>query len=341
MDAAISAPQNSHLQFEWKTLEQSPEQSELITSKQNLEYITNDPMYNTIRKAVLPYVNLQSRFKLQDALKLAEIDSKYHICPRSSMYKFVPSLIQYRSDLMIDTIDMGGGPAGFTEYIQFRYVNAMTIGMKKTWDIQVIDRHRIIPIYGSDYSGDVSKQWKDFNLAVQSQFVAGVDFGSGVSDSDYMSIVQLYLLAQNLKDGASAILQIQTTWTQIMMEMIYVATQLFQKVVLFQPLVSGSDSNEIFLVLRIARSERLDHLVNLKSLIDSVPNDKSNIKGFVKTKIPEKFIDQYNQIKKEFLELQIETLSEIQNYLRILDIQPKQNIDIANKLAEWALPDSY
>jgi hypothetical protein len=156
-----------------------------------------------------------------------------------------------------------------------------------------------------------------------------------------MSILQLYLLAQNLKDGASAILQIRTTWSQMMMETIYVSTQLFQKVVLFQPLISGSDTNELFLVLKIARSERLDHLVNMKTLIDSVPNDKNIVKGFVKTKIPEKFIEQYNQIKKEFLELQIETLSEIQNYLRVLDIQPKQNIDISTKLAEWALPDSY
>jgi len=126
----------------------------------------------------------------------------------------------------------------------------------------------------------------------------------------------------------------------MMLETIYLATQMFDQVYLFQPLVSGSDSDEIYLILKNALSERKDYYIPLQNLMNKIP-DFDKIKGFLSSPLPQSFIQEILQKKNIFIDKQVETLSEIQNYLRLYNNPKLSEVDVQLKLAEWALPDAY
>jgi hypothetical protein len=180
---------------------------------------------------------------------------------------------------------------------------------------------------------------------LQGQFVETLEFisasGTKTTDKpDLMAWIELYIILVTIQDGANAILRLETTWSQMMMEVIYVATQTFDQVYLFQPLVSGSDSNEIFLVLKNALSERKEYFASMSKLMSKIP-DINKIKSILSSPLPEQFVDTMEQKKKEFLMIQTETLSEIQNHFYLNYSVEKKMDDIQLKLAQWALPDAY
>ena len=342
----------SNIIFEWNASSVQDNLSELEIKRNNLLTIMNNPIYSTVRQIVLPYTSLKSRFFYQDALKLAEMDMIYKVCPRNPILTYVPSLIAYSFSQRINTADLGGGPGGFLEYVQFRYPSAITGGMTKRissqddgWDLSKIDAHRLIRYPGEDYSGDILSQWLPFIEMLQGQFVETLEFisasGTKTTDKpDLMAWIELYIILVTIQDGANAILRLETTWSQMMMEVIYVATQTFDQVYLFQPLVSGSDSNEIFLVLKNALSERKEYFASMSKLMSRIP-DINKIKSILSSPLPEQFVDTIEQKKKEFLMIQTETLSEIQNHFYLNHSVEKKMDDIQLKLAQWALPDAY
>jgi hypothetical protein len=126
-----------------------------------------------------------------------------------------------------------------------------------------------------------------------------------------------------------------------MYQVVYFATQTFEQVHLFQPLVSGSDSDEIFLVLEQARYNRKDYYLALQNLFKSIPTDLNIVDGFIANPLPNDFLKQMLEIKNRFVEMQSATLLEMQKYLRDGEIGPRKKIDIVKKLLEWSLPDPY
>jgi hypothetical protein len=69
--------------------------------------------------------------------------------------------------------------------------------------------------------------------------------------------------------------------------------------------------------------------------------DINKIKSILSSPLPEQFVDTMEQKKKEFLMIQTETLSEIQNHFYLNYSVEKKMDDIQLKLAQWALPDAY
>lgn len=301
---------------------------------------------SSCREMVLPYTALKSRFHFQDALKLAEIDSVFKVCPRTPLSPYFPSLLAYSTGMLSTFIDIGGGPGAYTEYLQFRYVNSMTMGFTQrtnAWDLKVLDPHRLIRFYGQNNQGDLVTQWKDFLKSAQKQFMYGADFVSATTKfenvlPDFQAFLEFYLLISTIKDGASGILRMDATWSEFMKQIVYFSTQCFEEVHLFQPLVSGSDSDEIFLILKHSRTSRKDYFIALNSLFDNVP--KEDIFGFLKSDIPNKFEKDFDNAKSLFLEIKIKTLLQIQKYMSndTEDNLPK-DIEPKLKLAEWSLPD--
>jgi hypothetical protein len=355
MDAELKSIPSTELSFDWIKSLSSHIQSELEMIRDGLGPVRNDPNYNLVRKIVLPYTTLKSRFKYQDSLKIAEIDSIHKVCPRSPLAPYFPSLLAYTSSILVSSIDIGGGPCAYTEYFQFRYVNSMTMGFSPTgyglgrgWDLSILDPHKLIRFYGEDYTGDLLSQWKDFVKAAQQQFMAGVNFVSATSKSeslhDLHTLLQLYLTLLTIKDGANAIIRFHATWSDFLVQILYLATQTFEKVNIFQPLVSGSDSDELFLVLKHAKYNRKDYYISLNELFQNIPVDLQTIHGFIQSRLPDSFLDQIHQIKNDFVQMQVETLSKIQMHLREINDVSSQNTEsviIPNKLSEWSLPDAY
>jgi hypothetical protein len=346
----INAPHSSSLVLDWiKTQSSQPIiQSEKELLRNSLQSIKTDPNYKKIREIVLPYTRLKSRFSSQDSLKLAEIDSLYQVCPRSPLSPYFPSLLAYTSSILVNSIDIGGGPEAYTEYYQFRYVNSMTMGFSSRetgWNLKRLDPHRLIRFYGQDQTGDLMHCWKEFLFAAQQQFVTGVDFISAASPClihyDFYELLQLYLIIKNIKDGASAVLRIEATWTDFMKQVLYFATQCFDNVILFQPLVSGSDSNEFFLVLKHAKTSRQNYYIVLQNLFKNIPQNLNTVYGFIPSILPDSFEKQIEQIKNEFYDLQAQKLLIIQEYLKDSIAPKRQNVDIKLKLLEWSLPDPY
>lgn len=354
----IIVPRSNEMTMDWMGEQQStlPTETELLI--QTLIPIKQDPNYPYVRKLVLPYTTLQSRFAYLDSLKIAEIDSLFRVCPRSPLSPYFPSLLAYTSSILVNAVDIGGGPGAYTEYFQFRYVNSMTFGFTKNeWDLKVLDPHRLIRFYGDDnftaiagpYTGydDNSEylfvQQEDFVSLARQQFMVGVDFVSATANDndDLVGLLQLYLILSTIKDGANAILKLRPSWTIFMSQIIFLAGQSFDELHMFQPLVSGSDSDEVYLVLKHAKSERNSYFIALKELFKNLPKDRSVIKGFMKNNLPLSFLEHINEIKNEFQMYQAQTLLEIQKYLRDPNVPDRPKIDIALKLKQWALPDPY
>jgi hypothetical protein len=342
----------SDVEFGWNVNLFDPVEDDLDIQKNELILVKNNPLYSTARSIILPYTQLQSRFYFQDALKLAEMDILFKVCPRSPMFTLVPSLLGYSSPLRINTIDLGGGPGGFIEYIQFRYVNGMSVGMTKRisssnigWDLEKIDAHRLQRIEGGDYSGDISTQWKFFMEYIQRFFAGGLDFVSGNDSrkekSDWISFLEFYVAIKTIKEGANAVIRMNATWSKLMLDTIYLASLMFEDVYLFQPLVSGSDSDEIYLVLIQALAEREDFFLPLEQFLSRIPTEEE-VQGVLASPLPEEFLDQMEVLRTEFMKKQITTLQKIKDYLFIQSPKPiLTNKDLSLKLAEWALPDAY
>jgi len=351
LNKVIHSP--SELKFDWNSGSKVSLQTNLDAKRNNLEKVKANPLYPSIRHQVLPYTSLKSRFVYQDALKVAEIDMIYKVCPRNPILTYVPSLIAYSFSQRTNTADIGGGPGGFTEYVQFRYPNAITGGMTKRisnqddgWDIETLDPHRIIRFPGEDYSGDILTQWGPFIEMLQGQFVDTLEFISGTAKSDNSKVsdvlawFELYIILLTIQDGANAVIRLHTSWSQLMMEVIYVATQTFDKVFLFQPLVSGNDSDEIFLIMKNALSEKRDYYLSMSRLMSRIPAIEE-IESILSSDLPQEFIDYIFEFKEEFVETQIKTLETIQSYFKLNQENTNQKvIDIKLKLLEWALPDA-
>jgi hypothetical protein len=357
LNQKINANHAPEIAFDWMKNKQETVPSETELLRNTLLPVKDDPNYEQIRKVVLPYTQLKSRFQYLDSLKLAEIDSIFKVCPRSPLSPYFPSLLAYTSSILVNAVDIGGGPGAYTEYYQFRYVNSMTLGFTKRhseneldpapygWNLKVLDPHRLIRFYGNDYSGDLLGQFKDFLLYADQQFMNGAEFVIATTPTykhqDFYAALQLYLIIRTIKDGASAVLRLHGTWSHFMYQVVYFATQTFEQVHLFQPLVSGSDSDEIFLVLEQARYNRKDYYLALQNLFKSIPTDLNIVDGFIANPLPNDFLKQMLEIKNRFVEMQSATLLEMQKYLRDGEIGPRKKIDIVKKLLEWSLPDPY
>jgi hypothetical protein len=344
---------SSKIELDWDYKISNLIEDELSIKKNELENLKKDNYYPQVRSLILPYTRLQSKFHFQDALKLAEMDILFKSCPRSPVTPYVPSLLGYTSPLYINTADIGGGPGAFVEYIQFRYVNALTAGMTKRisntnvgWDLKNLDPHRLIRFPGADYSGDFFTQWKSYLKMLEGQFAGGLDFISGYEWSednkkmDFLCFLEFYITIKTIKEGANAVIRMKANWSKLMMDIVYLATQVFEEVYLFQPLVSGIDSDEIYLVMNQALSEKENLILPIQKMLENIP-DINKIQGVLISSLPKGAVKQFEEIRSDFIEKQIEIMEEIQNYLRIYSypIQPK--IDIASKLEEWALPDPY
>ena len=336
----ISIKIDSNISFQWSLIP-NPNVDELIVERNNKLKIKNNPYYTLTRSIKLPYTSLQSKFKYKDALKLAEIDSIFKICPRSPSNSYIPSLLGYQFPQRIHTIDIGGG--GFLEYIQFRYPQSITTGISEPRDSR--NSNRFIRFLGEDFSGNFTTHWKSFLVMIQKQYVSGVDFASATFSSndhmDFYTLIELFIISMSIKDGASAIIKMSGSWSSLMTETIYLSSQIFDEIYIHQPLVSGSDSDEIFLILKYASSERQDILSRLKNTLDDIPEDKY-IYGFVSSSIPKSFINQIHMIRNRFLKKQIETLDNMEKLISNQSFTyDKIYDDIRIKLVEWALPDAY
>jgi hypothetical protein len=344
----------SNVQFGWNKNLFEPVEDDLDIQKNEIISIKKDSLYSTVRSILLPYTQLKSRFYFHDALKLAEMDMQYKLCPRSPVTPYVPSLLGYSSPIRVNTIDINGGPGGFVEYIQFRYVNGMTVGITPRisasdngWDLKHLDPHRLQRLQGGDYSGDILTQWKWFLKYIQSHFAGGLDFvsGNGWDESDrkmdWIAFLEFYLMIQTIQDGANGVIRMKQTWSKLMLDTVYLSTLMFEDVYLFQPLVSGSDSDEIYLVLIQALSERKDYLPMINEIMEKIPSNVNEIESILSSNLPEKFMSQMEEIRMQWMTKQIETLKRIRDYLRIYKEPLLLNVSINQKLAEWALPDPY
>ena len=349
LNEKIKASSSTELTFDWlfesSSIPETESEDELMAN--TLKTVYQDPNYQHVRALVLPYTSLKSRFHHKDSLKISEIDAIFRVCPRSPMSPYFPSLLAYTTSILVNAIDIGGGPGAYTEYYQFRYVNSMTIGFTKRsepWDFQIVNPHHLIRFYGQDNSGDLISQWKDFIQMTTQQFMVGVDYISATTkmekDYDYQALIQLYLILRLIKDGANAIIRIEATWSLFMKQVIYFAALCFEEVHLFQPLVSGADSDELFLILKQSKSTRKNYYIVLENLFKDIPNI-SSLHGFLKSELPESYLNQIAQIKSKFFHDKANTLFQIQKHLKNQPIEKQENIDIKLKLLEWSLPDPY
>jgi hypothetical protein len=121
-------------------------------------------------------------------------------------------------------------------------------------------------------------------------------------------------------------------------EVIYLATILFQEVYLFQPLVSGSDTQEYYLVMNVISDETDSVVAGLEKVIQQAEKDKNS---FLKRELPKEYVLWMTKFQDQMMEKSIETLEKMKDSLRIYQISSSDQVNLPQKLADWALPDAY
>lgn len=222
------------------------------------------------RKICNPFEYLSnSIFMNRAAIKLANIDSVIKL-PK------------------VDTFcDVAAGPGGFTQYIQFRYPNAVGFGMTlKTqdddWNVKLLDMKRFTTIYGpkKDDNGDLYVHWNFFVNQVKSKYPEGVDLvtadGGFQTEFDEQEIsTSRLLLVQSLigvsccKKGGYFVLKIFDTVTHFSVQLIYCLSTYFEEIIVFKPLSSRPANSERYLICKSRNDNSDTQLLIDKSALDN------------------------------------------------------------------------
>lgn len=311
--------------------------SELLTKRSLYKFEITDLVRNQV------YKSIPSPFKLDGAIKLANIDAIFHIIPELyDTLKYTRSGGQFTFGAIAD------GPGGFTEYLQYRYPDANVIGMtlkSLPWDLNVINKDKFISIYGQDLTGNILTSYKDYINYIQSKYSTGLNFicADAVTNSETsmskLILVEAIICLKCLRMGQNIVIRLGDTFSRLICQIIYCICLCFEKSYIFKPVSSDPDTNEKYLICIGSLYQKKDIIPILEKLYETMLEDKRLIKSFIKDGIPSTFKDNILKINNMFLQNQIESLDNISKFLEATPLLlPLYDLRKTNIV--WNLPES-
>ena len=298
----------------------------LLTKRKNLHEIIKNNSYlpHAIVK-IQPFTNIQHNFKLNGAIKLANIDALFHIIPQT-----IDILSYYRKDgtpLFFGSI--AEGPGGFTEYLQFRFPRSNVIGMTLTepknmsWNFNVINRKNFIEVLGSDLTGNIMTSYDDYINYVKTRYTTGIDFicadaviGSETGLSKLL-LIECFICLSCIKLNRSVVIRLEDTFTTFSSHLLFLMSICFKQSYIFKPCTVDTHTNEKYFIGKNSLYQKEEIIPILKQLIIQYENNK-----YINTIIDENSSKKYNLFKQNLINLnntfvmnEIMEMEKIINYL--------------------------
>lgn len=294
------------------------------------------------RASIFSQLDKINPFQNRAGLKFANSDAVYNLT--KGKYSF----LSRRDEEPFTYCDVASGPGSFTQYIQYRRPNSygygITLTMPKTsnlnWDFKIINKKKFEPFYGQDKTGDIFKYWREFSDHVVS--VNGkVDLVTGDGGFDierkkiqeYMSarllLHQCLIALKVLKKGGNFFQKYFGGITEHSIQLIYILTLCFDKVILFKPVTSRSINLERYMICLGAKAYLEPYIMLLENLTSY---DTETL--FDKSIMPKNFINwiilQNNIFYENVSRARLDVFDKVDN---------RKSHIFSNFLISWNLPE--
>jgi hypothetical protein len=311
---------------------------EIEREEKELEYI------NCGRRVVQNFQNIRSPFKLDGAIKLANIDAIFQVIPQT-----YDTLIYRRSGGSLNFGTIADGPGGFTEYLQYRYPESVTVGItlkneKDDWDYHVINKEKFVAVYGKDLTGNILSVWKDYNNYVTSYYSNGLDFvvcdvaTENETIQGKILLIEAIMALKCIKMGRDIVIRLSETYSRFTCQILFIISQCFEKSYIFKPITTKNDDSEKYFIGKRSLYKKLEISKILERILDKYEDGKKIIKTFLKSGISNEFKETITKFNDLFLENQVKSMEILEMYMKSNKIE-QEGYDIRKCLSLWNLPD--
>ncbi len=263
---------------------------EKVKKSKNMNPILSDPFRDI---SVDPFLN-------PDGITLANIDMVFNFSNHTSGY-----IIKQESTKDYNFVAIGDGPGGFSQYVMYR--NPSSYGYGSTPSDQPFNEERLDMthfniIEGPSGKGDIRMEYKHFIQSVRTVEAIGVDLvvGNYTNDRNIDGIgylLRLLIALSTIKIGGTFISKIRLD-SDLMIDLLYITTQCFDKVTLFKPLSTDTNDEVYYVVAKNGKINNIEWVSYLEeSYSNSVKKDRTILR--LLDNIPDSFIQwitEYNNL---------------------------------------------
>ena len=288
------------------------------------------------------------------AVKIANVDAVFNITryPRNGAF---------RHSFPFRFADLCGGPGGFTQYVLWRNSEAVGGGITlKTkgldWDTRSLDMDRFT-ITNGDGTGDV------YNLNNCDEFVriqnaggntqlvmadGGFDLDSEFHLQEIMStriiLSQTYMALRIIEDGGDYVLKLFDTETNVMKQIVFLISSMFETITIFKPVSSRPANGERYLVCKGFQTKPwLGDVVEMFKYILEAYNgfekeDNLHCSLLLYTIPSAKFVEFIEHANRESYSRQVSLIKDIEQYYETKKV-PESRYYPQRCLSLWNLPE--
>lgn len=308
------------------------------------------------RDAMNPFEQIgRSVFINRAAVKLANIDAVHHVT--GDIFTFDRT----QSSNLFTFCDVAAGPGGFTQYMQYRFPNAKGYGMTLRhetldWSTKFLDMSRFTPFYGTDNTGNLYTNWKQFIEFVLTQQPKGLDLvtadgGFDLEDTHDKTLLHRQeflssrlLLTQTLvgigctRIGGNFVVKVFDTVTNISAHILYILSQCFESILVFKPVTSRPANAERYVICR-GRKPQVQSYYQLLLQAANVYEDENYLTSIFAEHMSERFVQWLTVSNNESINRQLIAAQNILQYLKGENPNVPE-YDIHKFLIIWNLPDT-
>nr|QBK90564.1 MAG: FtsJ-like methyltransferase [Pithovirus LCPAC104] len=301
-----------------------------------------------IRNVTNPFEDIgKSIFMNRAGVKIANIDSIFSVS--SDDYSL---LNQKSSKQNFIFCDIAGAPGAFTQYLQWRIPNSKGIGIsiksKIKWNEKLLNINNFEIYYGDSNSGDLLIESENFIKYIFEKFPDGIDLALAdggfevVGEEERQEVLSISLILSEIliglevtKKGGNFFCKIFDTFTKPMLDLLFILSISFNKIVIFKPMSSRPANSERYVVCLERNNNR--NVIQILKKIFKDDNFKKLMLHSIISKIPDTFINYIKDINNLSLNNQISAGERIIKSMGGLDVDiPKFNLNRA--LIVWNIP---
>jgi cap1 methyltransferase len=318
------------------------------------------------RNATNPFEQLGlSRFFDRASVKLANIDFIFNLTSHQvvdenqniiEISASFSGLIAPQSMDVFTFCDIAGGPGGWTQYLQYRRVGGMGLGItlkdkSLSWNEHVIDMDRFKYTYGEDGTGNLYTNSNYFIKYVLDVNPGGVnlacaDGGFNVKGNEELQetvstrliLCECYIATRVVKDNYHFVCKLFDTVTQFMADLIYCMSICFKEIYIFKPLSSRPANSERYLVCKYLIPDKREDIAQVLEKVYMTYTENDYVLKIFES-LPGDFEEWLTELNNLSFKNQINVGENILKYIN------KEPVDIPTynlykALILWNIPDN-
>ena len=345
-----------------------------IISLQSKELVYKSPYFIQAIMKTDPFKNVgNSIFRYPESMVMANIDAIIDLT-----YHYGGNLAHNSASISekFNFVDINGAPGGFSEYINWRIVNSYGVGISLTsdedeypiWNEKILEIVRQFYIFeGTDYSGDINSnlgsliKWLGIDTRCTLKLITSrltpknfekylyIDpenqmiIISSSKDIETLLSTLLFSTLRLCHENGSLMIELPNIMENIIVEIIYIITTIFNEVYLMKPITGPIHTSIIYLVGKKLRDKKsiekiIDKIINI--LKELKENDSKKLTSLLSTPLPDDFINWINTLNKDFINLQLNSVTNAEKYIEWIKIEDPDKNSTPRKRKESELEET-